>query len=125
MKKIIITVAAVLTAFSLFASTSFGIAQHEGTVELSSKSCPALDCKLALSSAKNIFVLLPDNIKTICRSEYARISRECRFSDNYKYQGVNIRTTGKDGVVNIEFTYAGYSLKVTGTTWEQLDQMFA
>ena len=93
-------------------------------IELSSKSCPALDCSMAVSQAETIFGLLPDQIKEQCKSEYAKLSTKCRNTSSYVYQGVRISTSRKNGTVSICFTYGDYTVKVNNTTWERLDRLF-
>lgn len=94
-------------------------------IEFSSKSCPALNCSMSVSQAKTIFGLLPAQIKKQCSNEYDKLSVRCRETYSYVYQGVRITTSQKrDGVVSICLTYGDYTIKVNGTTWSELEELF-
>jgi len=96
----------------------------EEKIEVSSKSCPAINCTMAVSEAEGIFALLPSNIKDLCRSEYAVVSKSCKDKGSFTYQGVKVHTSGDGDTVDITFNYGGYTIAVKNTTWDRLDMMF-
>lgn len=112
---LILTTAAVNAAVTIVA---------EETITVTSQSVPAANCKLALSQAESIFHLLPSEVQDQCRSEYTRLSKKCKTTPSFKYQGVSFNVSENSGLVDLTLSYKGYVLKVENTTWAHLDQIF-
>ncbi len=122
-KLSVAALAAVLLTTVLVSATVAAIADEK--VEFSSSAMPNLNCSIALSQAKTIFNLMPQEIKSVCRDEFRTVSAKCARKSDFTYQGVRIRTTPHDGLVDVSFTYAGYRLTVKNATWERMKEFFA
>lgn len=126
MKKIlkfsIAAVAVVLLTTVLVSATVAAVAEEK--VEFESTSMPALNCSMALSQAHGIFNLMPNEIKSVCRNEFVKVSARCAQNSEFTYQGVRVKTRAHEGLVDLTFTYASNTVKVKNASWESLGLFF-
>lgn len=127
MKKIfkvsVAALAALMLTTVLVSATVAATADKK--VEFSCSSMPGLNCSMALSQVEAIFGLLPQEIKTVCRSEYAAISGKCRDSASFAHEGVKVSSSGHDGLVDLELSSYGCTLRVYNATWAELNAIFS
>lgn len=115
--------AAVILSTVLVSSTVAAVTEEK--IEFSSSSMPVLNCSMALSQAYGIFNLMPEEIKSVCRNEFTTVSAKCAKKSDFTYHGVRIRTSTHEGLVDVTFSYAGNTVKVTNASWESLSTFFS
>ncbi len=121
--KFAIASIAAITISTILVSATIAATATEN-IEITSSSLPKLNCSLSVQQFESILKLLPEEIRSQCKNEYAKLSDRCRETPSYSYQGVRVTTTENGETVSISFTCNGYTVKVNNTSWERLNKLF-